>query len=193
MFSRSEWAGCAVVAIQLKLTAFRDYAPNDTLDTYSQADIDDDEDVNELDMAGRRAVERKLAQRDRNERTGTRRTRTSRTLMPDILGGDDMDSDADPNVAMLEKMKNRTRRIYDERPAEEDAPGDAGEIPFEQLHEIKANSITEWVSLPSVRKTIAKHFHSFLHTYIDDNGESIYGKRILALGEGMFIHTNPAI
>lgn len=107
--------------------------------------------------------------------------------MPDILGSEGLDSDADPNVSMLAKMKRRTRRQYDERPDEDEAPDDAGELPYEQLQDIKANSITEWVSIPSVKKAIAKHFHSFLHTYTDPQGDSIYGRRIINLGEGNFI------
>jgi DNA replication licensing factor MCM2 len=161
----------------------RDYALDATLDTYDQADIDDDEDVEELDVAGRRAVERKLNRRDR-EAAGRRGSRRRRAFMPDILGSEGPDSeDVDPNVSMLTKMKRRTRRLYDERPDEDEAPEDAGEVPYDQLQDIKANSITEWVSLPSVRKTIAKHFHSFLHTYTDAQGDSIYGRRIVNLGE----------
>ncbi|KZS89020.1 MCM-domain-containing protein [Sistotremastrum niveocremeum HHB9708] len=161
-----------------------DYAPNDTLDQYSQADIDDDnDDIEELDAAGRRAVEAKLARRDRMERTGKGGRASRRTLMPDILGSDGADSDADPSMAPIAKMTRRRRHQYDERPDEDEAPEDAGEIPLEQLGDIKANSIAEWIATTSVRKTISKHFHSFLHTYTDAKGDSIYGGRIIHLGE----------
>jgi DNA replication licensing factor MCM2 len=107
--------------------------------------------------------------------------------MPEFLASDPMDSeDVDPNVGLLQAMKNRTRRQYDEPPHEDEGIEDAGEIPLEQLGDIKANSIEEWIATPAVRKTIFTHFNSFIHSYVDSNNASIYGQRIVALGEGMF-------
>lgn len=57
-------------------------------------------------------------------------------------------------------------------------------MPEEQLGDIKAKSIVEWVANDKVRRTIVKQFSNFLKTYVDDNGASVYGQRVRALGEG---------
>ena len=58
------------------------------------------------------------------------------------------------------------------------------EIPFQDLGDIKANSINEWVAIPAVQRSIVRHFKNFLMTYVDENGASVYGNRIKVLGEG---------
>ena len=60
-------------------------------------------------------------------------------------------------------------------------------MPEEQLGDIKAKSIVEWVANDKVRRTIVKQFSNFLKTYVDDNGASVYGQRVRSLGEGMLI------
>jgi DNA replication licensing factor MCM2 len=57
------------------------------------------------------------------------------------------------------------------------------ELPLEQLGDIKAKSIIEWIANERVRRSITKHFRLFLMTYVDDNGSSVYGQRIKNLGE----------
>lgn len=57
------------------------------------------------------------------------------------------------------------------------------EIPLEQLSDIKAKSIVEWIANDLVRRSIIKHFRLFLTTYTDDRGDSVYGQRIRSLGE----------
>jgi len=54
---------------------------------------------------------------------------------------------------------------------------------LEQLSDIKAKSIAEWIANDRVRHAIVKHFRQFLMTYVDDNGGSVYGQRIRNLGE----------
>ena len=54
---------------------------------------------------------------------------------------------------------------------------------LEHLGDVKAASIAEWVSYDGVRRAIQKHFRSFLMTYVDENGHSVYGQRIKHLGE----------
>ena len=54
---------------------------------------------------------------------------------------------------------------------------------LEHLGDVKAGSIAEWVAIDQVRRAIQKHFRSFLMTYVDDNGQSVYGQRIKNLGE----------
>ena len=55
------------------------------------------------------------------------------------------------------------------------------------MGDIKAKSIVEWVANDKVRRTIVKQFSNFLKTDVDDNGASVYGQRVRALGEGMLI------
>jgi len=57
------------------------------------------------------------------------------------------------------------------------------EVPLEQLSDIKAKSIVEWIANDRVRRSIVKHFRQFLMTYVDDHGASVYGQRIRNLGE----------
>ena len=54
---------------------------------------------------------------------------------------------------------------------------------MEQLTDIKAKSIVEWIAHDRVRRTIVKHFRQFLMTYVDEHGASVYGQRIRNLGE----------
>jgi len=60
------------------------------------------------------------------------------------------------------------------------------EVPLEQLSDIKAKSIVEWIANDRVRRSIAKHFRQFLMTYVDDHGASVYGQRIRNLGESEY-------
>jgi len=102
----------------------RDYAPNELLDRYSDADINDDEDVEELSVAARRAVELKMARRDRLERTGKRGSRAARrSRAPAFLGSDDMEDEEMDDELGVSRMKRRTRRQYDERKDLDDLDG----------------------------------------------------------------------
>jgi DNA replication licensing factor MCM2 len=54
---------------------------------------------------------------------------------------------------------------------------------LEHMGDVKAATIAEWVVIDVVRRAIQKHFKSFLMTYTDENGHSVYGQRIKHLGE----------
>lgn len=100
-----------------------------------------------------------------------------------MLSEDDMDED-DPDGGLLAGMKRRTRRQYDERKLADDAEGILDdELPLEDLGDIKADSIAEWIATDAVQRSIKKHFKDFLLTYVDDHAHSVYGERILHLGE----------
>jgi hypothetical protein len=104
----------------------RDYAQNELLDRYSDTGINDDEDIDELTPDGRRAAERHMARRDRQERTGKRGSRAARrSRMPAFLGSDaDLDEDEEmDDVLGISRMKRRTRRQYDERRDLDDLDG----------------------------------------------------------------------
>ena len=58
---------------------------------------------------------------------------------------------------------------------------------MEQLSDIKAKSIVEWIAHDRVRRSIVRHFRHFLMTYVDDHGASVYGQRIRHLGESVYI------
>lgn len=103
----------------------RDYAPNELLDRYSDRDIDDEEEHEEISATARRAAEARMSHRDRLERTGKKGSRAAnRGRAPQFLEDDDMDDedvlDDDLGVA---RMKRRTRRQYDERRDIDDVDG----------------------------------------------------------------------
>lgn len=100
-----------------------DYAQNELLDRYSDADIDDDGNVEELSAAGRRAAETQMARRDRQERASGRGRRAARrSRAPAFLDSDDA-VEEDLDDAELGRMRRRTRRQYDERRDLDDLDG----------------------------------------------------------------------
>lgn len=105
------------------MTADSDYAPNELLDRYSDADIDDDENIEEISIAGRRAAEAQMARRDRLERAGGRGRRAARrSRAPAFLDSDDA-VEEDLDDIELARMKRRTRKQYDERRDIDDLDG----------------------------------------------------------------------
>jgi len=54
---------------------------------------------------------------------------------------------------------------------------------MEQLGDIKAKSIVEWIVTERVRRSIVRHFRDFLVSYVDQHGNSVYGERVRNLGE----------
>ncbi|KAI6021300.1 MCM-domain-containing protein [Pisolithus microcarpus] len=162
-----------------------DYAPNELLDRYSDRAIDDEGEYDPMSTTARRAAEAQMDRRDRLERSGVRGARAAaRSRAPQFLQSDDIDDEdiLDGGLGVA-RMKRRTRRQYDERRDLDDMDGMDDEIPLEQLSDIKAKSIAEWIANDRVRRSIVKHFRQFLMTYVDDNGNSVYGQRIRSLGE----------
>jgi DNA replication licensing factor MCM2 len=141
-------------------------------DQYEGIDLDDEGDYEGLDLADRRRLEAQLNRRDREV---ARRQRIPAAFLP----GEDEDGDID-----LTAQPRRRRHHYDEDP---EYDMDAGimdeELSLESLQDVKASSLTEWVSQPPVQRTIKREFKAFLTEYTDDNGSSVYGNRIRNLGE----------
>lgn len=156
-----------------------DYESNPDLDRYSEADIDDRSSIEGMSRADRLAAEREMARRDKGL-PGTRAARRGR--VPTFLQSDD-DDDGGYDGGLLSGINvRRARRQYDERMEDDDAE-DEEEMSLEHLGDIKTSTIAEWIDVPAVRRAIQKHFRSFLMTYTDANGHSVYGQRIKVLGE----------
>ncbi|KAI5363897.1 Putative mini-chromosome maintenance protein [Septoria linicola] len=149
----------------------RDYDRN-VDEMYTGADIDDEEEYEAMDAAQRRALEARLNRRDRE-------LARERKLPGAFLPEDEED------VMDLTRQPRRRRHRFDEDPDDMDMHDDimAEELSLEALADVKAASLTDWVSLPAVHKTVAREFKSFLTEYTDSAGTSVYGVRIRTLGE----------
>lgn len=141
-------------------------------DMYEATGLDDEGDYDQMDLGARRRLEAQLARRDREV---ARRQRIPAAFLP----GEDDDVDID-----LTAQPRRRRHAYDEDPDDDmDADIMDEELSLEALQDVKAATLTEWVSQPSVQRTIKREFKAFLTEYIDESGSSVYGNRIRTLGE----------
>ncbi|KAL1954122.1 hypothetical protein VTO42DRAFT_1746 [Malbranchea cinnamomea] len=145
---------------------YRDRGP----DNYEAAGIDDEGEHEELDIGTRRRLEAQLNKRDRE-------LARRRTLPAAFLQDDDLDGTVD-----LTQLR-RTRHVYDEERSEMDLDEMEDELTLEDMADIKAENVTEWVATPAVRRSIYREFKSFLTEFTDKDGTSIYGTIIRNLGE----------
>jgi len=67
------------------------------------------------------------------------------------------------------------------------------EVPLEQLSDIKVKSTVKWIANDHVQRSIVKHVHQFLMTYVDNHSASVYGQCIGDLGESTSFHTLPIL
>lgn len=150
----------------------RDYRQRED-DAYAGADIDDEGEYDDLDAATRRQLEARLNKRDREL---ARRRRMPAAFLQDEDDEAEMD---------LTRQPRRRRHHYDEDQEDEDMADDImeEELSLETLQDVKASSLTDWVALPAVHRTIFREFKSFLTEYTDANGVSVYGTRVRTLGE----------
>ncbi|KXT17827.1 hypothetical protein AC579_5332 [Pseudocercospora musae] len=149
----------------------RDYDRTDDA-AYQGADIDDEGEYDQMDAAARRQLEARLNRRDREL---ARERRVPGAFLPD----------EEEDVTDLTRQPRRRRHRFDEEPDDIDMHEDimAEELSLEALQDVKAASLTDWVTLPAVHKTIAREFKAFLTEYTDAAGTSVYGVRIRTLGE----------
>jgi DNA replication licensing factor MCM2 len=101
-----------------------DYVHDERLDRYSEQDINDEEQFEEMDISARRAAEQAMDRRDRA--TGGRRGRraAARERMPFLLSDGMSEGDEDDGTGgLLAGMKPRVRKQYDERKDVDDAEG----------------------------------------------------------------------
>lgn len=150
----------------------RDYKAREN-DAYEGSDLDDEGEYEDLDMATRRQLEARLNKRDREL---ARRRRMPAAFLQDENEDAEMD---------LTRQPRRRRHHYDEEQEDEEMGDDImdEELSLETLQDVKASSLTDWVALPAVYRTIFREFKSFLTEYTDDNGTSVYGTRVRTLGE----------
>lgn len=148
----------------------RDYREHEN-DHYRGEYIDDDENQEELDLGTRRQLEARLNRRDRElER---------RRRMPAAFLQDDDEGDLD-----LTRQPRRRRHHYDEDPDDIEMGDDAlEELSLEELADVKANNLTDWILQPQVLRSIYREFKAFLTEFTDPAGTSVYGNRIKTLGE----------
>ena len=150
----------------------RDYKSGEN-DQYDERDIDDDGDYDELDAGERRQLEARLNRRDREL---ARQRRMPAAFLQD-------EEDEAGNLDLMNQPRRR-RHHYDED-EDEDMQDDImdEELSLETLQDVKASSLVEWVSMPTVQRTIKREFKAFLTEYTDEHGDSVYGSRIRTLGE----------
>jgi DNA replication licensing factor MCM2 len=149
----------------------RDYRERDS-DGYDAIDIDDEGAYEAMGISDRRRLEAQLNRRDREV---ARRQRIPAAFLP----GEDDDGDID-----LTAQPRRRRHQYDEDPDEDmDADIMEEELSLEALQDVKAASLAEWISQPSVQRSIKREFKTFLTEHTDESGSSVYGNRIRTLGE----------
>ncbi|KAL3422808.1 DNA replication licensing factor mcm2 [Phlyctema vagabunda] len=149
----------------------RDYRARED-DNYAGADIDDEGEYDDLDVAERRRLEAQLNRRDRE-------VARQRRMPAAFLQDEEDDGDLD-----LTNQPRRRRHHYDEDQDEEMQEDIMEEeLSLETLQDVKASSLVEWVAQHAVQRTIKREFKAFLTEYTDEHGSSVYGSRIRTLGQ----------
>lgn len=149
-----------------------DYRERPEEDNYDEVGIDDDGDQRELDIGQRRALESAMSARDSMRRS------TQGTNLD--LSDEDADGDEGDDIDMVDLPSRRRRRYSDEEPRLE---GETADLTYEELGDIKAQSLLEWISSPVVTRSIARELKTFLLEFVDDHGRSVYGPKIRTMGE----------
>ncbi|KAK6204986.1 MCM2/3/5 family-domain-containing protein [Scheffersomyces amazonensis] len=165
----------------------RDYMRKDTEDHYDLGDNIDDEEYDAMDAATRRRIDEQLNRRDNLLNVNSR---SRRQAFLDYDDEDDQEDAGQLDQYGLPVQRRRRRHYDDEEDRMFDEDGDDIEIDplneelsLESLTDIKAPSITEWVTQPAVQRSISRELKSFLLEYTDEKGRSVYGARIRTLGE----------
>lgn len=155
---------------------YNDYVADPTKDNYDLEDVDDTE-QQELSISERRKIDQQLNERDR-------------ILKKAVYMDDDDAADIQLDNLGMPIQRRRRRRQYEQyEQSDDDLLSDMEidplkeELTLESLSNVKANTYSEWIKQPNVTRTIARELKSFLLEYTDENGRSVYGARIRALGE----------
>eukprot|EP00056_Hartaetosiga_gracilis_P004509 m.75779 g.75779 ORF g.75779 m.75779 type:complete len:898 (+) comp11854_c1_seq2:152-2845(+) len=153
----------------------KDYRQIKHLDTYDPAMLDDEGDFDDLSTDARRLAEREMEKRDAVESMRVR----GKTRVPVGLGfGADEDDQEQEEV--LERVTARHRRLAERVAGEEagDVEADEDETIIESLSDRKGKSLREWVMSPPVRREIYNRFKHYLRSATDEEGQSIYARKI---------------
>lgn len=146
----------------------QDYTARPEEDRYDVVGIDDEE-QQELDIGARRELERAMDARDTFTRSNL------------DLGDDEDGDDNESQESDLFSLSARRRRRFSEDLVNEDEQ--TNELTYEELTDIKASSLLEWISNPIVTRSIARELKTFLLEFVDEHGRSVYGPRIRTMGE----------
>ncbi|KAJ3357541.1 MCM DNA helicase complex subunit [Entophlyctis luteolus] len=159
-----------------------DYKENPKLDRLDARDIDD-EDYGAMDADARLVAEERMRRRDREE---ARR----RGVLPAAF----MDDDDDDRPMLV----RRRRRHGDEEDMDFDDPGADIALSAEAIADIRG-PIGDYVAMEGPRQAIKREFANFLTSFLDENGNSVYGDQIVAMaganGESLqvsFVHLQAA-
>ena len=93
------------------------------LDTYSDGDINDEEEFAPMSAAARRKADAEIARREREQQRGRGGRAARRSRYPGFLESEDDMEDEDFDGGILSGTKRRTRRQYDERKDIDDLEG----------------------------------------------------------------------
>ncbi|KAJ3033682.1 MCM DNA helicase complex subunit [Rhizophlyctis rosea] len=143
-----------------------DYRENVRLDRYEiDEEAEQEMDIG-MDMETRQLVDAKLRRRDREQ--AMRDGRLPAAYMDD-------------NEDLLDQpMPVRRRKRDADRDQDLDLDGEV-EIPA-GIHDVRG-PLNEYIVMEGPRQSIRRDFHHFLTSYVDENGESVYGERIKAMCE----------
>ncbi|KAL2913170.1 MCM DNA helicase complex subunit [Polyrhizophydium stewartii] len=144
-----------------------DYRENARLDNYELESVDEEE-YDAMDRDARLVAEAKMRRRDREE------ARLAGQLPEAFLDEDEEEAG--------EPMRARRRRRDQFDMDVEMADGQVAPLDLEALQDVKG-SLSEFVTMEAPRRAIRREFHSFLTSYLNEKGESVYGERIRAMCE----------
>lgn len=158
-----------------------DYVAIASQDKYASSDIDD-ADVRDMDLSERRRVDRVLDARDRL-------VQQSRARGQAFL--EDEDDQGDQELDQYGLPIQRRRNRYDDFGLSDNEDQDRDEemdplneeMSLDALADIKAPSIQEWIQEVAVLRSIGRELKSFLQEFTNAEGKSVYGSKILLLGE----------
>lgn len=134
-------------------------------------------DYDGIDESTRQLVEAKLRRRDRE--AARREGRLPAAFM----------DDEDDDLLNQRGFQVRRRRKADDDDLDgmiDDLDG-VPELPDDELLNVKGR-LSDWIQNSGPRLLIRKTFKQFLTSFVDDNGESVYGARIKFMCESKFFN-----
>lgn len=161
-----------------------DYAANSRQDRYDldAPDIDEQE-YSDLDVDERRKVDAMLRARARGENIDSMQARDGSAQSTSYLESDVSEGE----LPMTSRFRSSGDAAELETVDADDRMGSDDEedrlFTLQELSSQQSASTLEWITQPVVHRTIAREFRTFLLEYTDDKGHSVYGTRIMSVGE----------